>query len=365
MRAALLEQNNQPLSIVDDIAHEDPRAGEVVVRVTNCGICHSDLTIVDSPGGGGLPAILGHEAAGVVEEVGLGVTRLAKGDKVMLTPLPPCGRCYFCVRGQANLCVEAQSFMTGLRPDGTSPFSRGDALVHRGLGVAGFGEFTVVSEQSAIKLPEDTPLDIVCVIGCAIQTGVGAVLNTAQVPEGATVFVAGLGGIGISIVQGARLAGASRIIASDPVAGRRDHAANFGATDVLDPTQVDVVEKAKELTGGIGVDYAFDGAGSAKVIQDCINASRPGGTTVMVGAPMEPVLEIPIPALFLTQEKHIMGSLLGSCHSHRDVPRFIDLWRAGKLDFENMISHRRPISEINDGLEDLRNGNGIRTVLSF
>ena len=365
MRAALLEENNKPLSIVDDIAHEDPRPGEVVVRVTHCGICHSDLTIVDSPGGGGLPAILGHEAAGVIEEVGPGVTRLAKGDKVMLTPLPPCGHCYYCVRGQANLCVEAQAFMTGLRTDGTSPFSRDGQLVHRGLGVAGFGEFTVVSELSAIKLPEDTPLDVVCVIGCAIQTGVGAVLNTAKVPEGATVFVAGLGGIGVSIVQGARLAGASRIIASDPVAGRRDHAANFGATDVLDPTQVDVVEKAKELTGGIGVDYAFDGAGSVKVIQDCINASRPGGTTVMVGAPMEPVLEIPIPALFLTQEKHITGSLLGSCHSHRDVPRFIALWQAGKLDFENMISSRRPIAEINDGLEDLRNGRGIRTVLSF
>jgi Zn-dependent alcohol dehydrogenase len=365
MRAALLEENNQPLSIVDDVAHEDPRAGEVVVRVKNCGICHSDLTVIDAPGGGALPTILGHEAAGIIEDVGPGVTRLAKGDKVMLTPLPPCGHCYYCVRDQPSLCEGAQSFMTGLRADGTSPFQRGGNLVHRGFSVAGFGEYTVVSELSAIKLPEDTPLDVVCVIGCAIQTGVGAVLNTAKVTAGSTVFVAGLGGIGVSIIQGARLAGASRIIASDPVSGRRDHAANFGATDVLDPTQVDVVEKAKELTGGIGVDYAFDGAGSAKVVQDCINASRLGGTTVMVGAPMEPVLEIPIPALFLTQEKKIMGSLLGSCNSHRDVPRFIALWQAGKLDFEGMISNRRPVAEINEGLEDLRNGQGIRTVLSF
>ena len=365
MRAALLEESQKPLSIVDDIVHEDPRPGEVVVKVSNCGICHSDLTMIDTPGGAQAPTILGHEAAGIVEEVGPGVTRLAKGDRVMLTPLPPCGNCYYCVRSQPTLCVDGQTFMTGMRPDGTTPFTRGGESVLRGLNVAGFGEYTVVSELAAVKLPEDTPLDIVCVIGCAIQTGVGAVLNTAKVPEGATVFVAGLGGIGVSIIQGARLAGASRIIASDPVGERRDMASNFGATDVLDPTQEDVVAKAKELTGGIGVDYAFDGAGSAKVIQDCINASRLGGTTVMVGAPMDPVLEIPIPALFLTHEKKITGSLLGSCNSHRDVARFVALWQAGKLDFENMISHRRPIADINEGLEDLRHGRGIRTVLSF
>ena len=157
----------------------------------------------------------------------------------------------------------------------------------------------------------------------------------------------------------------ARIIVSDPLAERRDHAANFGATDVLDPTQDDVVAKAHELTGGIGVDYAFDGAGSSKIVQDCISACRLGGTTVMVGAPMDPVLEIPIPALFLTQEKKITGSLLGSCHSHRDVPRFIALWQNGKLDLEGMISHRRPIEDINQGLDDLRAGRGIRTVLSF
>jgi Zn-dependent alcohol dehydrogenase len=365
MRAALLEENNEPLSIVDDVETEDPRPGEVVVKVSNCGICHSDLTMIDAPGGGQLPVVLGHEAAGVVEEVGPGVTRLAKGDKVMLTPLPPCGHCYYCVREQPSLCVDAQIFMTGLRGDGTSPLSRGGKVVHRGFSVAGFGEYTVVSELSAIKVPEDTPLDVVCVIGCAIQTGVGAVLNTAKVPEGATVFVAGLGGIGVSIVQGARLAGAARIIVSDPVAERRDHAANFGATDVLDPTKDDVVARARELTGGIGVDYAFDGAGSAKVVQDCINASRIGGTTVMVGAPMDPVLEIPIPALFLTHEKKITGSLLGSCNSHRDVPRFIALWQNGKLDFEGMISQRRTIDDINAGFEDMRAGRGIRTVLSF
>jgi S-(hydroxymethyl)glutathione dehydrogenase/alcohol dehydrogenase len=365
MRAALLEENNKPLSIVSDVDVADPGPGEVVVKVSNCGICHSDVTVVDMPGGGQLPCVLGHEAAGIIEEVGAGVTRLSKGDKVMLTPLAPCGNCYYCTRNQPTLCVDAHGFMTGVKNDGTSPLSREGKIVYRGFGVAGFGEYTLVHQNAAVKVPDDTPLEIACVIGCAVQTGVGAVLNTAKVEEGATVFVGGLGGIGVSIAQGARLAGASRIIASDPVAERRDHASNFGATDILDPTQDDVVERIKEITGGIGVDYAFDGAGSTKVLQDCINASRLGGTIVMVGAPMEMTLEIPIPALFLTHEKKIMGSLLGSCHSHRDVPKFLALWRKGALDLEGMISHRRPIEEINEGMDDMRASRGIRTVLSF
>ncbi|MBW2427044.1 MAG: Zn-dependent alcohol dehydrogenase [Deltaproteobacteria bacterium] len=366
MRAALLEKAQEPLSIVADVEISDPGPREVVVKVANCGICHSDLSMVDNAGGTPLPVILGHEAAGVVEAVGTGVTRLAKGDSVMLTPLPPCGHCYYCVRQQPTLCVDAQGFMTGTRADGSSPLSRGDATVYRGFGLGGWGEYTVVGENSAIKIPEDTPLEVACVIGCAIQTGVGAVLNTAKVEEGATVLVTGLGGIGISIVQGARLAGASRIIVSDPVPERRDYAANFGATDILDPGQDDIVARAVELTGGIGVDYAFDGAGMHELIQQCIQASRIGGTTVMVGAPMDlRPLEIPIPALFLTHEKKVMGSLLGSCHSHRDVPRFLALWRAGKLDLESMVSHRRPVEEVNAGLDDMRAARGLRTVLSF
>jgi len=364
MHAALLEKNQQPLEVVRDIQIEDPRANEVLVKVSHCGICHSDLTVVDMPGGGQLPSILGHEAAGVVEQVGSSVTRLAKGDKVMLTPLPSCGRCYYCVRGQSSCCVEGQNFLTGLRPDGSSPLSRGDTPVFQGFAVGGWGEYTVVDQGRAVKIDPDTPLEIACVIGCAIQTGVGAVLNTAKVEEGATVLVMGLGGIGISIVQGARLANAARIIVSDPVAERRDYAANFGATDILDPTQDDVVARAIELTGGIGVDYAFDGAGHSDLILAGTNACRIGGTTVMVGAPMQP-LELPIPALFLTQEKKLTGCLLGSCNGHRDIPRFLALWRKGALDLESMISARRPIADINAGLDDMRNGRGLRTVLEL
>lgn len=366
MRAALLEENQKPLVFAEDVEFGDPGPTEVVVKVANCGICHSDLTMIDTPGGAQMPVVLGHEAAGVIEEVGSAVTRLAKGDKVMLTPLGSCGHCYYCVREQPTLCVDAQSFMTGTRADGTSPLSRGGKPVYQGFALGGWGEFAVVGQNNAIKIPEDTPLDIACVMGCAIQTGVGAVLNTAKVEEGATVLVTGLGGIGISITQGARIAGASRIIVSDPVPERRDYAANFGATDVLDPNNDDVVARAIEMTGGIGVDYAFDGAGSQALIQQCIQASRIGGTTVMVGAPVDlSPLEIPIPALFLTHEKKVMGSLLGSCNSHRDIPRFLALWRKGALDLESMITHRRGIEDVNAGLDDMRSSRGLRTVLSF
>ena len=364
MRAALLEKNQQPLALVEDVQVEDPRSGEVLVKVSHCGICHSDLTVVDMPGGGQLPQVLGHEAAGVVEAVGDGVTRLAKGDRVMLTPLPTCGVCYYCSRNQPSLCAEGQNFMTGTRMDGSSPLSRDGETVYHGFGLGGWGEYTTVHERRAVKIDDDTPLEIACVIGCAIQTGVGAVLNTAQVEEGATVLVTGLGGIGVSIVQGARLANAARIIVSDPVAERRDYAANFGATDVLDPTEDDVVARAIELTGGIGVDYAFDGAGHEKLITDCINATRSGGTTTMVGAAMGQ-LEMPMPAIFLTQEKKLQGCLLGSCNGHRDIPRFLALWRKGVLDLESMITHRHPIADINVGLDDMRVSRGLRHVLEF
>ena len=364
MRAALLETHSAPLNVVDDIHVEDPREGEVQVQVSHCGICHSDLTVVDMPAGEMLPQVLGHEAAGTVVEVGPGVTRLQKGDKVMLTPLPTCGVCYFCGRGQPQLCVEGQNFMTGLRMDGSSPLSRDGERVFHGFGLGGWGELTTVHERRAVKIAEDTPLEIACVIGCSVQTGVGAVLNTAKVEEGATVLVTGLGGIGVSIVQGARLANASKIIVSDPVAERRDYAANFGATHVLDPTQDDVVAKAQEITNGIGVDYAFDGAGHEKLIEDCLNATRVGGTMTMVGAAMG-AFTIPMPALFLTQEKKIQGCLLGSCNSHRDVPNFLALWRKGALDLESMVTHRHKISDVNVGLDHMRESRGLRHVLEF
>ncbi|MCU0273857.1 MAG: Zn-dependent alcohol dehydrogenase [Acidimicrobiales bacterium] len=363
MRAALLEQGGTPLRVVDDIEITPPGPGQVLVEVAACGICHSDLTMIDGQGSLA-PVVLGHEAAGRVVEIGQGVTSVRPGDHVMLTPLPSCGRCYYCVRGQPTICVQAISLFTGLLPDGTSPLSRHGELVYRGLGVGGFGQYALVVENGAVPIPPDVPLDLACLCGCALQTGVGAVLNTAKVEPGATVFVAGLGGVGISVVQGARLAGAARIIVSDPVGARRDAAANLGATDVLDPTQDDVVARSRELTGGIGVDYAFDAAGSGPLVETCIAATRNGGTTVMVGAPpVDHEVRITPAVAFLTVEKRLMGSLLGSAHGHREIPRLLAWWRQGRLDLEAMVSNRIGLDEINDGLEDLRRSQGIRTVV--
>ena len=361
MRAALFQQTGS-LDVVDDVDVEDPRANEVSVRVTHCGICHSDLTMVDLMDGSE-PAVFGHEAAGVIEAVGASVTRVAPGDKVVLTPLAPCGHCYWCSRGEPTGCEEAQAFTTGLRPDGTSPLSRHGAEVKRGLGVAGFGERTVVTEAAVVSIDADTPLEIACVIGCALQTGVGAVVNTAAVEPGATALVTGLGGIGISVVQGLRLAGASRIIVSDPVAERREAARHFGATDVLDPTSDDVVVACHALTAGVGVDYSFEAAGVATLVDPCVQAIRRGGTAVIVGADATLASAEVLPVMLATQGKRIVGSLLGDCHPQRDIPKLIALWQAGRLDLETMISHRLDLGEINDGLEHLRAARGIRSVV--
>jgi Zn-dependent alcohol dehydrogenase len=237
--------------------------------------------------------------------------------------------------------------------------------VLRGVGLGGFAEYVITIETGAIKVAPDTPLDVACVIGCAVQTGVGAVLNTARVPEGATVLVAGAGGIGVSIVQGARVAGATKIIVSDPVGTRRDMARSFGATDVIDPIADNVLGAVQQLTGGIGVDFAFDAVGAGPVIESCIWATRNGGTTVMVGAGgIDQTVTLAPPVMFTLTERKLMGCLLGSSNGRRDIPRLLDLWRAGRLDLEGMITARRPLAEVNDALADMTAGVGLRTVLT-
>jgi Zn-dependent alcohol dehydrogenase len=364
MRAAVLTRGNSPLELLDDIDVAEPVAGQVLVNVSHCGICHSDLTIIET-GLEPLPVILGHEAAGVVEAVGPGVTALGPGDHVVLAAIAPCGRCYWCVRGKTSVCEKAMSFMAGTLPDGSTALSRRGEPVYRGLGVGGFGQQVLTTESGAVLIDPDVPLDLASVIGCAIQTGVGAVLNTAGVEEGATVLVMGLGGVGVSVVQGARIAGAARIIASDPVAERRDLALSFGATDVVDPAEDDVVAYCQELTG-VGVDYAFDAAGSARLMEAGVLARCSGGTTVSVGAPDASELLENLPAiLFALTEKRLVGCLYGGGNPHWQIPRLISLWQRGLLDLEGMISARRPLDEVNIGFDDLRAGRGLRTVLAL
>jgi Zn-dependent alcohol dehydrogenase len=313
-----------------------------------------------------MPIVLGHEAAGMVDAVGPGVTGLAEGDKVVLSPCPPCGVCYGCVRGEPGTCVSVQGLATSAHPDGRTGLARKGATVWRGVNLAAFSEYVVLPANGAVKVAPDSPLDVLCVIGCAVQTGVGAVLNTARVEPGATVLVLGLGGIGLSVVQGARIAGASRIFASDPVAARREAAQRFGATDLLDPGASDVPAAVRELTAGIGADYAFESAGRAALVQTGLAATRNGGTTVCVGAPpLGESIVIPLAAGFVIGEKKLLGCTLGSCNSIRDVPRLVALWRAGRLDLEGLISARRPLAEINLAMDDLRASRGIRSVLAI
>jgi len=365
MRAAVLETVGQELVVADNIdIDREPRTGEVLVKMTNCGVCHSDLHYVDGSLPGPTPIILGHEAAGIVERVGAGVTHLAEGDKVILTLRPPCGQCYWCVRGEVSICPAA-GVGAGTLPDGTTRLSRGEETVFRGVGIAAFSEYVVTSANGAVKVPDDTPLDVACVIGCAVQTGVGAALNTAKIEEGATVMVIGLGGIGISIAQGARLAGAAKIIGVDPVASRREQAMQFGVTDTVDPNEADVATAGLSLTDGIGVDYAFDAVGRSALVQACIGAIRPGGTAVMVGVPkIDDVLSFPA-IMFALSEKKLQGCFLGSSDPKREFPRLVSLWRAGKLDLEGMITARRPLEEINEAFADMQAGKGLRTVITI
>jgi Zn-dependent alcohol dehydrogenase len=362
MRAALHVAKDEPVLLVDDVEIREPRAGEVLVRVHACGLCHSDVTVMDA--GMTTPIVLGHEAAGVVAAVGAGVSSHKRGDKVVLTPCPPCGTCYWCVRGEFSVCTLAMGVMTGAFPDGSTGLTRKGEKVWRGLNVAAFAEYTVTQAQGAVVVPQDTPLEIACVVGCAVQTGVGSVLNAARVEEGASVFVTGLGGIGLSVVQGARLANASLVIVSDPVASRREIAKSLGATHALDPSKDDVLAAVQQLTSGIGADYAFEAAGVAALVTQCFFAARIGGTIVVVGAPpLDQAVTLAPAALVASMGKKIRGTLLGDCNSVRDIPRLLSLWRAGRLDLDALITSRRPLSEINEAVADLRAAKGIRTVL--
>jgi Zn-dependent alcohol dehydrogenase len=365
MRGALLEAPGKPVRVADDIAITPPRTGEVRVAVRHCGLCHSDVSIIDGTFPAPLPIIVGHEAAGIVEEIGAGVEQLAVGDHVVLTPCPPCGNCYWCVRGEPSACVNSNSIQTNTFRDGTTGLSRRGECVYRGLGVGAFAQYVVTPASGAVKITADVPLDVACVVGCAVQTGVGAVLNTAKVEEGATVLVMGLGGVGLSVVQGARLAGAARVIVSDPVAERRAAAARFGATDLLDPTTDDVLAACMDLTG-VGVDYAFETAGHASLVQIGIAASRVGGTTICLGAPpMDEAITIAPAVLFTVSQKKLLGCILGSANSLREIPRLIALWQAGRLDLDGLVTARRPLAEINEAVTDLQAGRGIRTVLAI
>lgn len=353
-----------PLSVTE-LELTGPGPSEVLVSITGAGVCHSDLAVVDGTRPWPMPMVLGHEATGIIAGVGSGVTSVSEGDQVVLSYVPACGMCETCVSGRPVLCPDAQSAnREGRLSTGTRPFVRDGEKLNTHLGVGAFSEHTVVSERSVIPVDPDVPTEVAAVFGCAVTTGVGAVLNTAQVKEGESVAVFGLGGIGLSVVMGAVLAGASQVIAVDRVSAKIERARELGATGGVNASSLDAVESVRELSGG-GVDYAFEAVGSAKVLEQCYRAAGTGGTTVSIGlSPADS--EVSINALGLVgMEKTLRGSYMGSARPRADIPRYVSLWKAGKLPVDRLITRGSvPLTDLNVALDRLEAGEDIRQVIT-
>ena len=360
MKAAVLYEPHKPLR-VEEVDLDEPGAGEVRVKMVGGGVCHSDYHRVDGHTAiSTLPFVLGHEGSGIVQEVGPGVTGLAAGDPVIFSLTPQCGRCRNCTAGRANLC-DAHNRATGLMPDGTTRFSKDGVRYFHGL--ATFAEETVVPESYAVKVRGDVPLEKVCLIGCAVLTGVGAVVNRAKVETGSTVAVYGCGGVGLNVVQGAALAAASMIIAIDKVDFKLEKAGEFGATHLVNADREDPVNRILELTDG-GADYAFEVIGVPQVVRQAFESVRPGGTAVMVGVPPHGA-DIAIPAQPLFSDRTLMGTFYGAGRPRVDFPWLLDLYADGRLKLDELISKYRALDEINEAFEDMNRGVTARTILTF
>ena len=358
MRAAIFVEQNGDL-VVEDVKPADPGPRDVLVQVTASGVCHSDLSVINGTLPMPPPAILGHEGTGIVEAVGSEVSRVKKGDRVVGSFIPVCGVCWFCRNQQTNLCEQTYAVM------GVPRATRGDGtplMTMTGLGT--FSDMMTCDEISLIKVETDLPDEQLALIGCGVTTGVGAAVNTAQVVPGSTVAVVGCGGVGQAVIQGAHIAGATRIIAVDPVELKRTTALQLGATDAVDPSAADPVTQVQELTGGRGADYAFEVIGNPATIQQVFHMARPGGACVLVGVPrFDQTVELPSMPLIL-QEKRVLGTVYGSAQVNRDFPRLIGLVEHGKLDLGDMVSRRMKLDEINDAFKAMEAGEVIRSVIS-
>ncbi|MGQ0698479.1 MAG: zinc-binding dehydrogenase [Panacagrimonas sp.] len=363
MRAAVLDTIGGPLSVQNiDIA--EPRAGEARIRVVACGVCHSDYSCMHGVLRAPVPSVLGHEMGGIVEKVGPGMQGLAPGDHVIAVLTPSCGCCEFCEEDKPFLCTQAAPMsVNATMLDGTTRLSRAGQTVYQLSGIGGFAEQAVVPAGALIKIDPEVPLDVVCLIGCGVMTGVGAVLNTAQVKANTTVAVMGCGGVGLAIVQGARIAGARQIIAIDPVASRRELALALGATHTADPATGDIVKTVKKMAPG-GVHYAFEAIGKTDTIAQAFGMIRASGVAVAVGVPAL-TEEIKLRASGLLQAKTLVGSFYGSSVPRRDVPKLVDLYKRGELKLDPMVTHRIPLDRINEAFDLMTRGGGARAVITM
>jgi Zn-dependent alcohol dehydrogenase len=366
IRAAVLERTGGPQHVVE-LDLDEPRAGEVLVRLHASGVCHSDQNCIDGTAETPCPAVLGHEGAGVVEAVGPGVTRVEPGDHVALSWAPACGECAECLRDLPHLCSTAKPMMAmGALLDGTTRLSRDGEPVHHYSFISSFAEATVLPETSCVPIPRDVPFEIAGLVGCAITTGLGAVWRTAGVRPGERVAVVGCGGVGLSALLGAIAAGAGAIVAVDTAPAKLEFARELGATDtvVWAGSPEATAEAVVENSGG-GVDYAIEATGRPEAMAAAFLSTRARGAAVLIGIPREDAV-VQLPALSIPRmERRVLGSLYGSSRPERDFPLTLDLYRRGRLPLDRLISHRLPLDEIDRAFDLLRGGDAARVVLDL
>ena len=365
-RAAVAFAAGEPLAI-ENVRLDGPRSGEVMVEIRATGICHTDAYTLSGADPEGLfPAVMGHEGAGVVVEVGEGVTSLAPGDHVIPLYTPECRQCKFCLSGKTNLCGAIRATQgQGLMPDGTSRFSLNGETLYHYMGTSTFSNHTVLPEIAVAKIRPDAPFDKVCYIGCGVTTGLGAVINTAAVEPGANVAVFGLGGIGLNVIQGARLVGADRIIGVDINADKRPLAEQFGMTDFVNPGDVDdVVAAIVDLTDG-GVDYSFECIGNVEVMRQALECCHKGwGESIIIGV-AGAGQEISTRPFQLVTGRVWRGTAFGGAKGRTDVPRIVDWYMEGKINIDDLITHTMPLTEINSAFHLMHAGESIRSVVVY
>ena len=364
VRAATLSQVGSPF-VIKSIDLDPPQAGEVLVRIVAAGVCHSDWHLVTGATSHPLPVIAGHEGAGVVTAVGTGVDSVQVGDHVALNWAPRCGRCFYCIKGQPSLCgTYVKPIWAGTMLDGTTRFHDNGQSIYHFSGIACFADHTVVPEQCCVPLPKNVPLPIAALIGCAVTTGVGAALNTAKVEPGSSVVVFGVGGVGLSIVMGAQLAGAGQILVLDRSPEKIQLAQSFGATLGKVSSNSDI-EWIRSHTDGRGADTVFEAIGVPELQERCLEAVRPGGTVVLAGiSPMGSGTNLP-GAVLVRQEKTVKGSYYGSSHPARDFPLFADLYLKGKLDLDRLVTKTFDLDQINEAYAEMLSGKTARGMITF
>lgn len=359
MKAAVCREFGAPL-VIEELTLDPPGADEVHVKLAACAICHSDILYMDGGWGGTLPAVYGHEASGVVESVGSDVQDVAVGDHVLVTLIRSCGHCYYCAQGDQHICeTEFPLDRKGKLHDGA-----GDD-VQQGLRTGGFAEEVVVDRSQIAVIPKDVPLDSASLLSCGVITGLGAVVNTARVPQGASVVVIGTGGVGLNAVQGASISGAYPVIAIDLDDGKLDAAKDFGASHGVNPKNEDAAARVKEITGGRGADYAFVTVGTSRAAEQAVGLIRKGGTMVMVGIPPtgdKASIEI---GDIANESQTILGSKMGSTRLAVDIPKLVTLYQEGRLKLDELISGRYPLDEINEAVASAKRGEALRNVIIF